>query len=178
MSQPRITPLPRAEWGDGTRRALSPLLPAARANPDDAGALLSTLLRHESLTHAYLHFNAHLLLHSTLSPRVREIAILRAAVHRDCEYLWDHHVPLARRAGLTDDEIAAVRAGGGVALGDLDLLVAAAADELDLQNTLSERTWTALSEPFDERQRMDLVFTVGAYHLLALAVNAFGIDGD
>ena len=157
---------------------MSPLLPAARANPDDAGVLLSTLLRHESLTRAYLHFNAHLLLHSTLSPRVREILILRAAVHRGSDYLWDHHVPLARRAGLTDDEVAAVRAGGGIALSDLDLLVAAAADELDLQNTLSEWTWAALSEPFDEQQRMDLVFTVGAYHLLALAVNAFGIDDD
>lgn len=173
----RITPLPDEQWDSAVREALSPLLPADRANPRDAGTLLATLLRHESLTQAYLHFNAHLLLRSTLTPRVREVAILRAALHRESEYLWDHHVPLARRVGLTDAEIAAVRAGGGADLEDVDLLVVAAADELDTRNTLSASTWAALSDYFDERQRMDLVFTVGSYHLLALAVNDFGIDG-
>jgi 4-carboxymuconolactone decarboxylase len=178
MADPRISPLPDEQWDDGVRQALSPLLPTERANPRDAGSLLATLLRHRSLTEAYLHFNAHLLLHSTLSPRVREVAILRAAVHRQCDYLWDHHVSLALRAGLTDAEVAVIRSGGGALLGDEDLLVVAAADELDARSTLSDVTWSALSEHFTEPQRMDLVFTVGAYHLLAMAVNAFGLVDD
>ena len=178
MTGPRITPLPPEEWDDGVRDALGPLLPPDRANPRDAGSLLATLLRHRPLTEAYLHFNAHLLLRSTLSPRVREVAILRAAVHRDSDYLWTHHVPLAGRAGLTDADIAVIRTGGGASLGDEDLLVVAAADELDARSTLSDATWSALSEHFTEAQRMDLVFTVGAYHLLAMAVNAFGLGVD
>ena len=138
------------------------------------------MLRHQPLTRAYLTFNAHLLLHSTLSPRVREIAILRAAVHRQSEYLWDHHVPLASRAGLTQAEIDGVRTGfvGGGAVADADRLVVAAVDEMDRDNVLGDETWNALSAHFDERQRMDLVFTVGAYNLLAVAVNTFAIADD
>jgi 4-carboxymuconolactone decarboxylase len=173
---PRITPLPAEEWDDGAVEALAPLMPPERANPRDAGELLGTLLRHPPLAQSYLTFNAHLLVRSTLSARVREIAILRAAVHRDSEYLWDHHVPLAVRAGLTDAEIAAVRAGGGAGLGEEDALVITVADELQAHSTLSDATWAASSAFFDERQRMDLVFTVGAYHLLALAVNTFGVE--
>jgi 4-carboxymuconolactone decarboxylase len=175
---PRVIPLPPEDWDGSAREALAPLLPPDRINPADAGSLLSTLLRHPPLTQAYLTFNAYLLGRSTLSPRVREIAILRAAVHRASDYLWDHHVPLATRAGLGEEEIAAVHAGGGAVLGETDLLVVAAADELDARNTLSDATWAALAEHFDEQQRMDLVFTLGAYHLLALAVNTFGVDDD
>lgn len=54
----------------------------------------------------------------------------------------------------------------------------ATADELDARSTLSDATWSALSKHFTEAQRMDLVFTVGAYHLLAMAVNAFGLGVD
>jgi alkylhydroperoxidase family enzyme len=177
---PRVTPLPEEAWDEGTTRALSPLLPAERANPHDAGSLLATLLRHQPLTRAYLTFNAHLLLDSTLSPRVREIAVLRAALHRRSDYLWDHHVPLAGRAGLTPADIDAVRAGfvDHRSADPVDRLVVEVVDEMERDSTLSDETWAALSEHLDERQRMDLVFTVGAYNLLALAVNTFGIEDE
>lgn len=170
---PRVTPLPDGEWNERTAKALSPLLPADRANPRDAGELLATLLRHPPLTRAYLTFNAHLLISSTLSPRVREIAILRTAVHRRSEYLWDHHVPLATRAGLTDEEIESIRTSASHDV--VDRLVLDVVDEMERDDTLSDETWAALSEHFDEPQRMDLVFTVGAYNTLAVAVNVFGV---
>jgi 4-carboxymuconolactone decarboxylase len=175
---PRVTPLPDSEWDEGTTKALSPLLPAARANPRDAGNLLATLLRNQPLAKAYLTFNAHLLVNSTLSPRVRELAILRAALHRRSDYLWDHHVPLARRAGLTDDEIEAVRNGFAADADAADRLVVDVVDELERDSTLCDSSWAALSEHFDEPQRMDLVFTVGAYNLLAVAVNTFRVADE
>ncbi|PRC47589.1 carboxymuconolactone decarboxylase, partial [Mycobacterium sp. ITM-2017-0098] len=92
---PRLEPLPADEWDDQARDAVSPLLPAERANPRDAGNVVSTLVRNPGLTRAYLEFNAHLLLHSSVSARVREVALLRAVHLRGSEYLWDHHVPIA-----------------------------------------------------------------------------------
>jgi 4-carboxymuconolactone decarboxylase len=46
-----------------------------------------------------------------LSPRIREVALLRVVLRRDCDYLWSHHLPIARRAGLTDHEIDTIRRG-------------------------------------------------------------------
>ena len=39
-------------------------------------------------------------------------------------------------------------------------------------------TWEALAAELDDQQLMDLVFTVGAYEILALAFRSFGIELD
>lgn len=176
METPRITPLPAEQWDEGARRALSPLLPASHANPRDAGNILSTLVRHQPLTKAYLTFNAYLLLNSTLSARVREVVVLRTALASRSDYLWDHHVPLAERAGLTAPEIDGIRAGH--ATDPVDLAVIRAVDELDAEHAVSDDTWAELGDHMNDDQRLDLVFTVGGYQLLALVVNTLGIQPE
>lgn len=176
MSTPRLEPLPADRWDDAARDAVSPLLSEERRNPRGAGNVVGTLARHPGLTRAYLTFNAHLLLASTLTPRIREVALLRAVHVRPCDYLWDHHLPIAHGAGLTDAEIASIRSGD--ADDAVDRLVVRAVDELHGSNTLSDDTWTALSDHFDERQVLDLIFTVGCYQMLGAAVNALGIQPE
>jgi 4-carboxymuconolactone decarboxylase len=73
----RLAPLPEQDWNDTVRAALQSLLPPELANPRDAGNVLSTLVRHPQLTRAYLPFNAYLLTGSTLSTRIRGVALLR-----------------------------------------------------------------------------------------------------
>ena len=43
---------------------------------------------------------------------------------------------------------------------------------------LSDGTWTALAAELDTQQLMDVVFTVGAYDLLAMAFRTFGVELD
>jgi 4-carboxymuconolactone decarboxylase len=172
----RVPPLPADEWDDDVDHSLSGILPAERRNPDDAGNLLATLVRHPKLTRAFLRFNNHLLFSSTLPPRLRELAVLRVAHRHSCEYEWRHHVDMGREVGLTDADIDGVRRGE--ATGELDRAVLNAVDELGEKSTVSDPTWAALSEHLDERQRMDLVFTIGCYGALAMAINTFGVEPD
>ncbi len=175
----RLQPLPAEEWDEAVQRSLAVMLPPDRCNPQDAGNALSTFAHHPALAKAFLRFNIHLLYSSTLPPRIRELAILRVAHRRDCAYEWTHHVDLAKEAGLRDDEIAAVRRGGDGSAGNFDAFeraVLTGVDELDEKSQLSDHTWAALSERLDDRQRMDYVFTVGCYTLLAMAFNTFGIQ--
>src|SRR6201997_3214255 len=102
----RLPPLPADQWDEATQRALS-----AMTNPG-ANNALSTLAHHPALAKAFLRFNVHLLYSSTLPARIRELAVLRVAHRRDCAYEWAHHVDLAKREGISDDEIAAVRRAG------------------------------------------------------------------
>ena len=67
---------------------------------------------------------------------------------------------------------------GGVGGGELDQAVLKAVDELAEESNLSDRTWGTLAAYLDERQLMDLVFTVGAYVLLAMAFNTFGVEPE
>jgi 4-carboxymuconolactone decarboxylase len=172
----RLTPLPAEEWDDRIRAALASLIPAERANPSGAGNVLSTLVRHPDLTRAYLPFNAYLLTSSTLSPRIREVALLRVVYRRDCAYLWSHHSPITLRAGLTAHEIEAIRSGG--LADDVDQAVLAAVDDLIDHSAISTAVWNELGRHFTDRQRMDLVFTIGGYYLLAAAINTFGIEDE
>src|SRR5271168_4989423 len=162
----RLTPLPADEWDDRARAVLPSLIPAARANPTGAGNVLSTLVRHPDLTEAYLPFNAYLLNGSTLSPRIREVALLRVVCRRDCDYLWSHHLPIAGRAGLTDREIDDIR-DGRVAK-EADQAVLRAVDDLIDRGTISTPAWAELGRHFTDQQRMDLTFTIGGYCLLAM----------
>ncbi len=172
----RLGPLPAEQWDDAVEHALAQTLPAERRNPAGAGNALATLVRHPKLARAFLRFNGYLLYGSTLPARVRELAILRVAHRRGCQYEWVHHVELAGRAGLTDDEIATVRRGEPA--DEFDRAVVNAVDELDEKSQLSDATWATLSERLDERQRMDLIFTIGCYGLLAMAFNTFGVEPE
>jgi alkylhydroperoxidase family enzyme len=53
-----------------------------------------------------------------------------------------------------------------------------AVDELIGAGAVSDATWALLADHFDEQQLMDLVFTVGAYEILAMAFRSFGIELD
>jgi alkylhydroperoxidase family enzyme len=169
----RISPLPAAEWNGEVQQALGAILPRDRQNPEDAGTALATLARHPALAKAFLGFNVYLLFSSSLPPRVREVAILRVAHRRRCAYEWTHHVDLAKAVGLTDGDIEAIRLG--VAGDQLDDLVLKAVDELEEKSDLSDATWAGLAEHLNEHQRMDFVFTVGSYGMLAMAFNTFGV---
>jgi alkylhydroperoxidase family enzyme len=172
----RLTPLPAEDWDDRARAALASLIPPDRANPSGAGNVLSTLVRHPDLTGAYLPFNAYLLKNSTLTPRVREVALLRVVHRSNCEYLWSHHIPIAERAGLSPEDISAIRSGSCPDRDDQ--MVIQAVDDLTAYNTVTQATWEELGGAFPDEQRMDLVFTIGGYFLLAMAVNTFGVQDE
>lgn len=172
----RLGPLPAEEWDERARASLASLIPAERANPGGAGNVLSTMVRHPDLTRAYLPFNAYLLRDSTLSSRIREVALLRVVCRGDCEYLWSHHIPIAERAGLSSAEIDAIRSGE--AADRVDQTVIRAVDELTAHHTITQPTWDELAHAFSDEQRMDLVFTIGGYLLLAMAVNVFGVQDE
>ena len=169
-----LTPLPAADWDDNARGALASMLAPEQRNPRGAGNALATLVRHPELTQAYLPFNVYLLAGSTLPPRLRELAILRVAHRQSCAYEWGHHVELGKQAGLSESEIAAVR--DGPAGNEFERTVLTAVDELHAKSRISPDTWTALGEQLDDRQRMDLLFTVGGYGVLAMALNTFGVE--
>lgn len=173
---PRLTPLPANEWDDRAREALASLIPPDRATPSGAGNVLATLVRHPDLTAAYLPFNAYLLRNSTLSPRAREVALLRVVYHGNCGYLWSHHVPIAAQAGLSPEDMSGVRSGN--CADRHDQLVIQAVDHLIADSTISQTTWEDLGRIFTDQQRMDLVFTIGGYLLLAMAVNTFGVQDE
>jgi alkylhydroperoxidase family enzyme len=116
---------------------------------------------------------------STLSARQRELLVLRVATLRRSTYEWAQHVLLAGDAGLTSEEIARIAQGPDApGWSRLERALLAAVDELVDEARVEDATWTVLARELDERQLMDLVFTVGAYEVVAMAFRSFGIELD
>ena len=86
---------------------------------------------------------------------------------------------MARRIGLPDEEIDAIMAGPDSPVwGPRDAALLRSVDEIAADRYVSDDTWKQLSEHFDRKQLMDLVFTVGCYDLLAMAFRTFGLELD
>ena len=115
---------------------------------------------------------------NSLSPRDRELVILRAGFNWKSGYEWAQHVHIGLDCGLTESEIARIKMGPNAPEwcdGDRALLVAT--DELTADAFISDATWETLGD-YSEKQRMDLVMTVAQYKQVSMMLNTFGVQLD
>lgn len=142
--------------------------------------LLATLAWHPDAARAMGKLGGHVMGGgTTLSARDRELLILRTAWLCQAEYEWGQHVLLGRSAGLSEAEIERCRQGADSAgWSTLEASLLRAADELHVDQCIAAETWAALELNYDRRQLMDIVFTVGQYTLVAMALKSFGTPPD
>lgn len=111
-----------------------------------------------------------------LSDRCREIAILTLAAARDSAFEWYAHEAIARRAGLTQDELDALHDGQSPAsLSPAESVshdtVVALLDHRDLDDAQFEQARDVLGL----EGLVELVTLTGYYDLLALSLRAFRV---
>ncbi len=162
-------------------RPTNPRHPVSPLDPDSPKGLnaMGVLAHHPDLTVAYNHLISHALYFTTITIRQRELLILRVAHLREARYEWAQHVYQAGVAGITPEEVARVRAGSAAEEWlELERALLSAADELVADARIADATYAALSAELDTQQIMDVVFTVGAYDLFAMAMRTFDVELD
>jgi len=175
LTEPRVAPLADSEL-DGEARAL---IDGMRDLGGEAANIFRTLARHPKLLKRWLVFGNHILAKSTLDPREREIAILRVGYRCRSIYEWTQHVRIGRQTGLSDAEIARIGAGPDAAgWSEFDAAILRATDELHDDAMIGDATWKQLSERYSTEQIMDLIFTVGQYHTVSMALNSLGVQTE
>jgi len=139
--------------------------------------IFTTLARHEKLLKRWLVFARHILGKSSLPAREREILILRIGWLCQSEYEWGQHVKIGKENGLTDDEIQGIMDGpDSNRWNKFDATLLRAVDELYYDSFISDPTWKTLTERYNIHQLLDLVFTVGQYNLVSMALNTIGVQ--
>jgi alkylhydroperoxidase family enzyme len=170
LEKPRLAPLAEADLDPELRERLGkgPLLNIFR-----------TLAHHPKLLKRWLVFGNHVLGHNTLAARERELVILRIGWLCRAGYEWGQHVRIARDSGLSDEEIARIPRGADApGWSALDRALLRATDELHADAFVSDATWQALSQQLEARQLVDLVFTVGQYQMVSMALNTLGVQPE
>jgi alkylhydroperoxidase family enzyme len=172
LKTPRIAPLPPSEWNDEVRE----LLPKGLRPLN----IFTTVVRHPKLFKRWMVFGGHILSKSTLPPRERELLILRIGALCKSEYEFHQHTRIGLDAGLTQEDVerllqpaAAWPAG---AWSERDTVLLRATDELYSDQFISDETWQALLQSWNEKQLIDLLFTVGQYAMVSMVLNSLGVQ--
>jgi 4-carboxymuconolactone decarboxylase len=140
--------------------------------------IFRVLMNHPQLARRWTVFAGHVLHKQTLPPRERELLILRIGWLNQAEYEWAQHVEIAKRSGISAEEIERIKHGPGGGWSELEDALIRAVDELYENSVVSDQTWATLAARLSVQQLMDLVFTVGQYNLVSWALNSFGVPLD
>jgi alkylhydroperoxidase family enzyme len=176
--EPRIPPLPPDQWEGDIKRILEAVPPGIEGRLGDVN-IFPTLANDPDLFRAWLPFGGHLLTAGRLSGRDRELLILRTAVRCRSSYEWGQHVRISLAGGIDRETIDRVPEGpdaDGWTLHEAALL--RAADELHEEARISDATWATLAERYKAEQLIEATMVVGHYHMLAFALNSFGVELD
>ena len=174
LSTPRIEPLDLDTLDAQLTDALAPLIETGRVLN-----IFRTLAHAPKALERFLHWGNYILSkRNSLSARDRELAVLRTGFNCKSGYEWTQHVEIGLGAGLTEAEIERIKAGPDAKdWAERDRTILRVVDDLTTDFFVSAANWTALVFLTD-RQKMDLVFTVGQYTQVSMFLNSFGVQLD
>lgn len=152
---------------------------AGRAAGTEPPNLFLTLARRRGLFRGWLLFAGRLMPRGTLPRRETELVILRVAHLRDCRYEFDHHVRLARRAGVRPRDVERLKEGPDApGWNPRERTILAAADQLHHRGDLDDETWTSLRTHLSEGQCVELTVLAAHYEMLATVITALRVQPD
>ena len=175
---PRIAPGSRCDVGLLTTFITSL---SGRVTGTTPPNLFLTLGRNRRLFHRWLWFSAALMPGGRLARRESELAILRVAHRRGCDYEWEQHRRLGKRAGLTD---AAIEAAAGRARAKdgtwttREELIIETIDQLVDRRVVDDDLWSRLTAHFEDNELIELLMLAGQYDGLATTIGVLRIRTD
>lgn len=114
----------------------------------------------------FLRLGQSLLQHSKLDARWRELAIMRVAWRNRSDYEWGQHVAFARNAGLSDEEIEAVKDWPASILDDRSRAILRYTDEVD-EVALSAEALATVKSFLDDTEVAELTLSIGFWSMVA-----------
>jgi len=110
-----------------------------------------------------------------LDDRCREIAILTVAAHWHSDFEWYAHEAVARAAGLTTPELAAIRAASPDVLPAREAVVARTTTALLTRGDLTDPEYRTATDHLGPDGLFELLTLVGYYATLALQLRVFRV---
>jgi alkylhydroperoxidase family enzyme len=124
---------------------------------------------------AFAGYGEYVRYHTTLSGRVRELAIL--ALARGNQYAWTHHAPFALKEGVTQAELDQLNAGTlAQTLSGTERAAMDYAREFAQAGNVSDATFARVRGEFDERGVTDITLLCGYFIALASVINSLRIE--
>jgi alkylhydroperoxidase family enzyme len=171
---PRVAPLPEAQW-TAEHKALAAKY-VAGGRPGNA---FRTLLHIPALVNGMMPFHNYLRADSSLTPRHRELLILRTAWLLNSDYIWSERAAAAASNGLSNEDLRRVAVGPSApGWSGIEPTLLRLADQLFANSSIADATWRELTAAYDLQHVMDAAMTVAGITTEALVYNSLGVQPD
>lgn len=175
----RLTPIPPEKMTEAQRQVVEKIASGPRGR---AGGPFPALLRNPELAGRAAHLGELLRFGTSLPPRLSEMAILITARAWKAQYEWFAHAPLARKGGLAEAIIEAIRTNQpppGMQADEAALY--AFCTELHAAHAVSEPTYAKTLDVFGEAALVELLAVSGYYVMVSMVLNTAEVplpDGE
>ncbi|BEG79059.1 carboxymuconolactone decarboxylase family protein [Achromobacter xylosoxidans] len=163
----------------GTRPALADIEARIAAARGRISPLYQVLLNSPAVVQGWEAMLTAIRLNTSLSPRVRELIILRVATLNNAPYEFDAHVPHALAAGMPQAVVEQLRGGPearavvGLEAGEADVLVLTDAMTRDIE--VPDALFAPLRARYNDQELVELTATVAAYNMVSRLLVALRI---
>lgn len=169
---PRVGPLERKDLSDEQMVMIKRLRGSVSSRSyDDVPEFFLVAVKHPALFRHQVEAGT-LFFTGTISPRERELAVLRIGWLCGAPYEWGEHVDIAKRYDVTAEEIERVTTGSAApGWSEHEAAILRGVEELLDDKMVSDRTWDTLARSWSEQQLMEFPMLVGAYVTTAFQQN-------
>lgn len=173
----RIPPLQMSDMREDWLQILKKLPGAGLKGEYAPVNVFGTLMHNPGTFGPFLDYWITSKLQMGLSVREQELVILRMGYHYQCDYVWKHHVPVAREFGATDAEIEAIKMAvipPLFAARETALLMLT--DEMLRHRTIREEAWQEWSGALSSQEVIDLISLFSQYVFFSLLNNSIRVE--
>jgi len=129
------------------------------------------------LIDGFTRLGTQILNFSSLDPILREIAIIRVGVLSGATYEVFQHERIARRLGMSEAIVAAIREGpAAAAIDDAQREVMVFTDDVVANVRASDATFEPLERRLGYKALQELTITIGYYMLVSRFLETFDVD--
>ena|SRR5579884_1485747 len=128
------------------------------------------------LTARIAHVGTFVRFEGTLDMRVRVLAAMTVAREFDAVYIWGAQTGQARKLGVGEETIAAIRDRHSRGLAPEDAQIVDFTRELLRRHRVDAATFKALQDRFGNDELIQLTSTIGYYTMLAITVDACELE--
>jgi len=173
----RILPLPVSEMQSSWVKTLERLPGAALKGLYAPVNVFGTLMHNPKVMGSFLEYWVTSKLEMGLTPREQELIILRMGFHYKCNYVWKHHLPVAKEYGVGEKEFQAVKSQHLPPLFSArEFALLMLTDEMVEHRTIREEAWSKWSGELKNSEMIDLVSIVSQYVFFSLLNNSLQIE--
>ncbi len=168
----------RIDYADITNPAIKPLVERIQNERSSVPNLYKMLLNSPPVAEGWLNYLTAIRQKSGLSPKIRELLIMRVAVLNKADYEFEQHLPIAIKEGCTQAQVDGLKANDFSLFNEQERATILYCDEMTRDIRVKDTTFAAIRKCFNDKEIVEITATIAAYNMVSRFLEAIQVDHE